>query len=711
MSLIFYYNSVNSLRDEIEISNINNLRNIKNIVDDRMKELNEIGALISYDPKLSPYRVSMNEFRPEAIDELKKYKENSAIIDELYLYYFNQNEIFSADGHMSVDTFLEYQSSLQIADKDFFTENLSNINIPIISTYVKPFDDNPAFVYPLPPGPVSSFGVVLMKLEDTFFKNMINNILGSYEGIVFIFDQNNEVIATYSNDSTKLNVVNVKSILDKNASISELTIDKVNYSILKVKSDTSNWSYVTALPTNQFFSKVSEFRTFMLLIFLFIVIVASILSIYIALRQYHPIEKMIDIVKRKDNTYPLSNKNELDNLRIIIENLYAKHEDLNNKFVKQEPLVRDQCLITLLQGHTKAVNQSKELFHSLNLHFTGDYSFVFVTSFSKEQLSDIDMRQLDLASSQLLQDARLYSVELINEKVIAYIINGNMNKKEEKKKFLSQFMQLLMANEKNLCIGVGKTYPGKESINRSFIEASAAFEHGTANQIRGVIHFEEIKEQQETMWLPKTHLLKLTQSCKQGNPKIANEAIKSLIAWLSDAPIHLVKHMQYDIINTIIKTASETGISINLKKADYHFDVGSFKQFESDLAELAKEVCLEISQKKENQKNQLQIDILTYINNHFQDYALSLENMAQNFNLSASYLSRFIKDETQKTFSQYVWELRLAEVKKQLIETNSPIKEIISEVGYIDAPNFTRKFKNSVGLTPSEYRNIHSKAK
>lgn len=213
------------------------------------------------------------------------------------------------------------------------------------------------------------------------------------------------------------------------------------------------------------------------------------------------------------------------------------------------------------------------------------------------------------------------------------------------------------------------------------------------------------------MWLPKTHLLKLTQSCKQGNPKIANEAIKSLIAWLSDAPIHLVKHMQYDIINTIIKTASETGISINLKKADYHFDVGSFKQFESDLAELAKEVCLEISQKKENQKNQLQIDILTYINNHFQDYALSLENMAQNFNLSASYLSRFIKDETQKTFSQYVWELRLAEVKKQLIETNSPIKEIISEVGYIDAPNFTRKFKNSVGLTPSEYRNIHSKAK
>ncbi|CAM3899322.1 helix-turn-helix domain-containing protein [Lederbergia lenta] len=712
ISLIFYFNSVNSLREEIEISHINNLKNIKNIVDDRMKELNNIGALISYDPKLSPYRVSLNQFRPEAIDELKKYKENSAIIDDLYLYYFKQNEIFSTNGHMSVNTFLEYQSNVQIAEKDVFMNNLRDINIPGISTSVNIFDNNnPTFLYPLPPGPVSSFGVVFMKLEDTFFKNMINNILGSYEGIVLIFDQENKVIATYSNESEKLKVADVKSILDKNGTISELNINKVNYSVLKVKSETSQWSYVTALPTKQFFSKVSEFKTFMLLILLFIAIVATFLTIYIALRQYHPIEKMLDTVKRKDTSYPVSNKNELDNMRIIIENLYAQHEDLNNKFEKQEPLVRDQCLITLLQGHMKAVNQSKELFQSLNLTFTGNYSFVFVTSFSKEQLSDIDMRELELASSQLLRNAKLYSVELINEKVVAYIINGNVSKKGENQKFLSQFMQLLMANDKNLCIGVGKTYKGKEFINRSFIEASAAFEHGISNQISGVILFDEIKEQQETMWLPKTDLLKLTQSCKQGNVEIATEAVKLLTTWLSErnAPIHLIKHMQYDIINTIIKTASETGISINLKKASYQLDVTSIRQFEIDLIELVKEICIEISKKKENQKSQLQFDILKYIHDHFQDYTLSLENMAQNFNLSASYLSRFIKDETQKTFSQYVWELRLTEVKKQLTETNSPIKQIISDVGYIDAPNFTRKFKNSVGLTPSEYRNIHAK--
>ncbi|WP_062105924.1 helix-turn-helix domain-containing protein [Bacillus niameyensis] len=710
ISMIFYFNSVKSLRAETELANINNLNNIKSMIDGRINELNNIGALISIDPKLSSYRVSKHEFRPEAIDEIEKYKNNSSIIDDLYLYYFNQDNLFSADGHMSIDTFLEYRSSLGESSWNSFTKTLHSIEYPSISTDIKPFGSSPTFLYPLPPGSVSSHGIVIMKLENTFFHNMINNILGSYDGNVFIFDQNDQPISTYSNNNSELTSTQIQDILNDETAIQELKIDKVNYSIVKVKSEMSNWSYVMALPTKQFFSKVSEFKTLMLLILLCIAVAASIFTIYVALKNFHPIQKMVDTINRTDKNYQFNNKNDLLNLSTAIENLYSEHDDLNNKYSKQEPLIRDQCLTTLLKGQTKTVNQSKELFDSLQLDFSGPQSFVVVTALSNEQLRDMDMKGLELAASQLLKSAKIYGVELINDKVMTFIINGKIKTNAEKNKFLSHFKELL-TTETFSCIGIGKTYQGKNFINRSFIEASAAFEYGTANQKGDLVYFEEIKEQQETIWLPKTDLLKLTQSCKQGNTEVADEAINSLITWLqtNKAPIHLVKHMKYDIMNTIIKIASETGISLNLKNVYYQMDETNLQHFKKTLSDLTNEICAKISEKKEDQKNQLQLDILEYINNRYRDYDLSLENIAKDFNLSASYLSRFIKEETTQTFSQYVWELRLNEVKKQLIETALPIKDIISNVGYIDAPNFTRKFKKSVGLTPSEYRNIHSK--
>jgi AraC-like DNA-binding protein len=78
--------------------------------------------------------------------------------------------------------------------------------------------------------------------------------------------------------------------------------------------------------------------------------------------------------------------------------------------------------------------------------------------------------------------------------------------------------------------------------------------------------------------------------------------------------------------------------------------------------------------------------------------------LAEEFDVSISYLSRFIKKETGLTFSKYIQELRLEHIKKELIETDKPIKEIILSSGYYDVSNYTRKFKTIVGMTPGQFR-------
>ncbi|WP_130859313.1 helix-turn-helix domain-containing protein [Gracilibacillus phocaeensis] len=418
---------------------------------------------------------------------------------------------------------------------------------------------------------------------------------------------------------------------------------------------------------------------------------------------------LYNIIKKKDESFQFKSKSDLVNLSSAIENLYLEHDDLNSKYYKQEPLVRDQCLTLLLKGQSTTVYPPKELFDSLELDLSGPYAFVIVTAFSQEQLRVIDMKKVETTASQLMKNTKVYGVELINDKVIAYIVNGLVDSKAKKNMFLTQF-QTLIPFDNFSCIGVSKTYSGTNSMNHSFIEAFASFEYGKANQVKGIVHFDEIKKQQETMWLPNTDLLKLTQSCKQGNKEIADETIQSLVYWLQhSAPPPLLKYMKYDLVNTLIKITSETGISLDIQKIYFQMNNENWYHFQTSLFELTGEICDKISEKKETQKDQLQVDIIEYIHNNFKDQNFSLDNIAKDFNLSISYLSRFIKEKTSKTFSQYVWELRLKEVKKQLVETSVPIKEIIIEIGYIDPPSFTRKFKSSVGLTPSEYRYTYQK--
>ncbi|KRG08757.1 hypothetical protein ACA29_24725 [Lederbergia galactosidilytica] len=87
MSLFLYYNSVSSLRGEIEQSNLNKLEQVENMTNERMKELSNTATRIAYDPRLTPYMLKHGYYGGEAQNELKKYKDNSSIIHELFCLF------------------------------------------------------------------------------------------------------------------------------------------------------------------------------------------------------------------------------------------------------------------------------------------------------------------------------------------------------------------------------------------------------------------------------------------------------------------------------------------------------------------------------------------------------------------------------------------------------------------------------------------------
>ena len=71
---------------------------------------------------------------------------------------------------------------------------------------------------------------------------------------------------------------------------------------------------------------------------------------------------------------------------------------------------------------------------------------------------------------------------------------------------------------------------------------------------------------------------------------------------------------------------------------------------------------------------------------------------------SVGHLARLFRDETGKSFTEYLRDLRLRRAVKTLTRSPQPIGQIARSVGYNDASRFARHFAEQFGMTPREYR-------
>lgn len=726
VTYFIYHNAAANLRSEIEQSNVNQLNQVKLTIDGHMTNLLEIASKISYDDRLTPFMVAHPLYSQEAIASLGQYQANNSLIQELFLYYHGDERIYSRLGVTDLDivfgrTYRFERWQLPDVARALNDTKLTTVRPAEMVQVNSRSESLLSMIIPIKTNDPYPYGTVLYLMQESRLTGVMDTILTDFSGSSYIFDASGEMLtANYRGDA--LRGQDLTSLTELEPGIHSMALSGERYSVVTVKSSVNGWTYATAIPSYQFFEQVGQIRTVILLVFSVTALIGICAATLIARRQYHPIRNLLEFASLGSMSKETSRtRNEWDWIKQTIHDYHARID-------MQEPYVRNQCLMLLFKHDKPDDPEIEQMIRQSGLMLPAQARvFTIILSWDKESRSgqsweqQQELRQWLTHREQPELQARIYGVEFSVKQQMALMVTllptppgeEGLGRVRQVVAHLDEQLAARLSIRPNL--GVGTVYEDLSGLHQSFLEAASALDQRILTASGRIAYFEELTELSATAvasgsyWLPKKSLLKLEQSLKQGNESAAVELISALMEDIKrqTLSVGLLRCLCFDVLNSLLRTAAELGV-------DVHDEIGSLHAFETleeledRLRMLAERICGAATYQTETAQPTLMDEIVAYVDQNYADYTLSLEHVALKYDISTSYLSRSFKDKTGCNFTQYIWQLRLREVTHQLVHTSAPLKDIIERVGYLDAPNFIRKFKKETGHTPGQYRKLHS---
>lgn len=144
--------------------------------------------------------------------------------------------------------------------------------------------------------------------------------------------------------------------------------------------------------------------------------------------------------------------------------------------------------------------------------------------------------------------------------------------------------------------------------------------------------------------------------------------------------------------------------ALRLQITDYILKTVNYEEFGSCIDRL--KISLynnEVKEKPVVKKERVITGITKYMQEHLSE-DVSLHILSEEFHLNSQYISQLFKNEIGVNFLTYLTNIRMEHAKKLLLSTSLSIAEVSEQSGYGDYRVFTKVFKKSEGITPSQYR-------
>ena len=99
-----------------------------------------------------------------------------------------------------------------------------------------------------------------------------------------------------------------------------------------------------------------------------------------------------------------------------------------------------------------------------------------------------------------------------------------------------------------------------------------------------------------------------------------------------------------------------------------------------------------------------------YVARHYSE-DVRLEMLADLVGMTPVAFSRFFRQRTGRTFSDYLIEFRLGIASRKLVDSEQTVAEVCYDCGFNTISNFNRLFRKYKGCSPTEFRENYVRRK
>lgn len=378
-----------------------------------------------------------------------------------------------------------------------------------------------------------------------------------------------------------------------------------------------------------------------------------------------------------------------------LEKLSRKDEDFH--LFKQE--AKKQLTWLLLSSTPPNELELEELMETYDISEGGPYYSVL--EFLLEGVTAVV--QLDLSQTHpeiLMQYATVIDQELLY--IVGVSLSSRDDNHEERLKIIHSIRsELLASNYYCSKAASGLVYGSIREIHSSQQEALALIqEEDLWKSGKELLFFDERAHMTKRVPHITADLLEeFRGKLLENEPKEACEILKLLMAPPKNIAEELNIYIRYKVISILMGAASEKGVSdirdmINLSNLESD-------NFEAEISEI-----IIRNFKMTREKSVEIVEILAFIEEQYVNTEISQEMVAEHFGSNVRSIRRIMKREIGKTYKEYLNEIRVNKACQLLKETDWTIQTISREVGCYEVASFYRVFKQVMGMTPDEYRNM-----
>ena len=636
----------------------------------------------------------------------------SEIVKEYAYYKVNSDCIISSNR---LDMLLD---DYELADlvRGYLASQLTGSYMAYSNYYTDVFEHNGEFIFirDFPIRGEKRLGLILCRMDIASLYRWFKRSQGAYANQIYVFNREGgplwgslaeydaDILEAYQTCSTQ----------------GETSITRNGTRMYYPASKASGWSYILSVPEPTLLGNWTEDTLRLPAIFLIIFLMGLIMSISLRNTIIAPLQRMVDTFCDPHTRHPAAGVNELDQLRVAISEIISNRDRLTATINELLPAISDQFFTEMIiskRGLDRHYVQRMLDSISSAFKLEGAYAIVVMSQadtsgYPSEEL--YSMMESTLAHhAQSIAERRIQWLDAPRHLALILECSPEIDK-------AGQLVVL-----ENICLelyrAITRAFPDirwKQNVfcgkltELCFAYSEALSASDSAKTLRAADAAKTQLDYNHFYVRVDAALAALNEGDTQDAERLLLSCIDSITALFS------CPKTQYDFMRTFESVLadylqnSSARIMPELMSPVLHVYDGqknaadNAAAYREALMAYCSSLCVQIQEYNIKRKHKSLVAAQKYMEQHYCDSDLSLENVADAVGINPTYLSKLFIHNMGIGFVTYTNTLRV-EKACHILETNDmAVKDIAQAVGFNSQQNFFRVFKKIKGVTPGQYK-------